>query len=221
MTEDFDDKYGRIHAEIQEKSDLVRAIFKSTRENLPRRVESYMGIDRRFYFPIGLTHNRIYLGVDLKNAHKILFPEILSMMRLLYEESNGKIDLLNVFALLVPSGFNIESYRFSDDNCLGIVSEDLSDNGTRHIEDTDYDGPYSELLVKVFGQDAYWERCVFRVGGLIQERRNPRGILPNKVTRRVAADLDHLAKVSLKYKERFEAYQAQYEKDERFMIHEV
>ena len=212
---DFDEKYGRIHAEIQENSELVRAIFESTRESLPRKVENYFG--RKLYFPTGLTHNGIYLGVDLKDIRKSIFPEILARMRLLYEESNGEIDLLNVFALLMPSGLEVECQG----SCLGILSEDLSDNGNRCLADTDYDGPHSKLLVKVFGEDDFIDKCVFRVGSLIEKGRNPQGILPDKLTRRVAADLDHLGDVPPEYKERFEAYQAQYEDDERFIIHEV
>jgi len=211
----FDERYGRIHVEIQENSELVRAIFESARESLPRKVEDYRG--RRLYFPTGLIHNGIYLGVDLKDFRKIIFPEILAIMRLLYEESNGEIDLLNVFALLMPSGLEVEC----QDSCLGILSEDLSDNGTRCLNDTDYGGPNTNLLIKVLGQDDFLDRCVFRIGGLIKEGNNPQGILPNKITRRVAADLDHLGNVSLEYRERFEAYQAQYEDDERFIIHEV
>jgi len=215
MTEDFDEKYERIHAEIQENSKLVRAIFQSAREDLPKKIESYRG--RKLYFPTGLIYNGIYLGVDFKDIRKSIFPEILARMRLLYEESNGEIDLLNVFALLMPSGLEVECRG----SCLGILSEDLSDNENRCLADTDYNGSHSKLLVKVFGEDDFIDKCVFRIGGLIQKGRNPQGILPNEVTRRVAADLDHLFGVSPEYRERFEAYQDQYEHDGRFMIHEV
>ena len=180
MTEQFDEKYARIHAEIQENSGLVRAIFQSARENLSKRVER--GEGKKIYFPTGLTHNGIYLGVDLKDLHKYMLPEILARMRLLYEESNEEIGLLNVYALLMPS--ESETNQKLLISGLGILSEDLSDNGARCLNDNDYGGHYSKLLVKVFGEDEFLHRCVFRVGSLVQRGCNPRDILPHEIIRR-------------------------------------
>ena len=218
MVEDFDDMYGRIHAEIQENNELVKSLFESARENLPNVVKR-LGHSNT-YFPTGLTHNGMYLGVDLKDVHKYMLPELLARMRLLYEESNGEIELLNVYALLMPSESETnQKFLISG---LGILSEDLSDNGARCLNDNDYGGHYSKLLVKVFGEDEFLHRCVFRVGGLVQKGHNPQGILPHEIIRRVVVDLDHLPDVPPEYKERFEAYQEQYEQDKKgFMIQEV
>lgn len=211
----FEDRYGRIHAEIQENKELVKSLFESARDNLPNVVRR-LGYSNT-YFPTGLTHNGMYLGVDLKNSRMGGFSDIVACMRLLYEESSGEIDLLRVFALLAPEGLNMNSASCYD--CVGIVSEDLSDKGTRCLSDIDYEGPHSRLLRSVFEESEDLHRCIFRVGGLILEGRNPQGILPNEVTRRVAADLDH-SSVLPKHRERFDRYSEIYARDKRFRIYE-
>ena len=203
MTQDFDERYGRIHAEIQENSDLVKALFESARSNVPKVIDDRVRDISLIYFPTGLTHNGLHLGVDLKRGHRDYFNYTIAKMRLLYEESNGTLDLLRVYALLVPTNAELPY------GSLGVISEDISQNGNYKVWDwpTRLGKKGGNIFKKVFGHEEI-ENVIFGI------------LLPDKSIS-VFGDLDHLPMVTPEYDERFDAYAEQYEQDERFMIREI
>jgi len=192
--EDFDSKYTRVVAEIQEDAKLVREMYGLAREKgLRRKGHKMLGDERQVYFPVGKI-GEIPLGLDLNLPRvRLSFETILSNMRLVYEESSGELDILRVCAKL-ESG-------------LGIVSEDLTDGGRLKVVD---DASLLDPIVDgVFGGFANDVDDLGRAVLLVPEKK-----------REVVADLDHLTPRD-EFEERMVEYRAQYSQDERFMIREV
>ena len=102
MTLDFDSQYLRLHQQIQADRGLVSAIYRIARTSVYSETCRYVHAGMSGEMPIGL---------DLSEDHVTSFGMTVAKMRLLYELSNGKADLLRVYARL--------------EGKLWIVSEDV------------------------------------------------------------------------------------------------
>ena len=191
--ESFDEKYARIHREIQQNKKLVSAAYK---------LAIKQGWDiKNFYHPFELL-NDVHLGLDLGDYHnQVYFHEILAKMRLIYEVSNGQADLSQVYVQL--------------EDQLGIISEDMSCGKKYDVADMGWD-EFSDnasrvLIETIFAPDTdheAFERTMFVV------RQG------NKIIRTPIVDLDHV-EVHQEYRQRYKEYCEQYQKDKRFIISEV
>ncbi len=188
---DFDTQYARRHESIQENLDIVRHLFEiATREGL-KRISFYRR--EKSYFPCGL-HEGIPIGLDLIRDHvKYGFPNILAKMRLLYEISEGDVDISSVYALLQGG--------------LGIVSEDMSGGGLYRVSDNT---PTRFLRMDLFNQIFFGEPKS-------ELRKTTFWIEHGKEVRTPIVDLDHV-NVSQSFKDIYIQYVSQYKKDPRFII---
>lgn len=194
----FDEKYGKIHAEIQENSELIKKLFKL--------VKKY---DNDFYgYKItNFKHKQIFLGLMPGIIDKMQFSEIVAKMRIVYDEFGGKVNLSNVYALL-HSG---RSKKNEDDEALAVLSEDVSGAGRYRLIDEFREYKKLNSLRKIFyGKfDNILDipRMVFQV----RSKKN------NRLLRTPILDFDHVKMTILerKYKE----YCEQYKTDERFRIY--
>lgn len=208
MVEDFDSKYARIHAELQENSELVKRIYHIARE------KGLKSKGEKNYFSCGVN-NKINIGLDLQNKHNwIYFNEILAKMRLLYEMLEGKVDLSRVYAQLDDKFGRLDDKFIAS---LGIISEDMSCGGKYKIEDSEaldlIQIGLHDLLSKIFIEEEIQPVAIARTTFNVLDKNN-------KSIRRPIVDLDHVD-VKPKYKKIFEKYCEQYYSDERFRIHEV
>ncbi|GEM_PF-6820894 len=196
MIEAFDSKYARIHAEIQENADLVRRIYDTA------LVEGLKN-EQPFYFPCGRVGD-IPIGLDLKFSRSCFcFPEVVAKMRMLYDSSDGELDLSRVYARMADPKGSLEG--------CGIVSEDMSCGGAFRVWGDSMGGKHWDFLGEFFINDPSdsFPAAAFTV---IKEGAG--------MVRTPVVDLDHL-EVKPKHQSIYEKYCGQYETDERFMIHLV
>ena len=153
------------------------------------------------YFPCNRFKYKeeiIHVGLDLDKYHnEYEFHEILAKMRLIYEASNGKADLLQVYAQL--------------DGKIGIVSEDMSSGGKNQVWKHNFLGELDESLLLVFDEKDEEELCrsTFSVRDKNYNFRYP------------IVDLNHLHEIRPEWQDKYKAYVKQYKNDERFRIHEI
>jgi hypothetical protein len=186
----FNNKYAQIHTEIQENSELVSKIYSIVRANVVDDFDK----SKRKYVHVG-EFKDFQLGLDLAHHHNNhTFGEILAKMRLIYEISNGEVDLSKVYTRL--------------DNNLAILSEDVAHGAELFVDRTPVKYLDLELLEKTFkNPDCELQRSTFRV-------RNK-----NKF-RYPIIDLDHVS-ARKKYKYQVDKWAAQYNTDPRFHLKEI
>ncbi len=186
----FDDKYGEIHAQLQQDKPLVKLLFETARSVGLQNPED------KIYYPVGFFGD-IAVGLDLHEYHVGgSFPGILAKMRLLYEISKGQVDLCSIYAIL--------------EGKLGIISEDFSQGGIYSIGGAHQNNIESELLEKVFVNDADNFFYAFARDRPLN-RTTFSAPLPDKKHKYPIVDLDHVvAKPELEdlYKEYLRHYAA-------------
>ena len=184
---DFNLKYEISHSEIQRDSQLVSTIYCIARAHGLKKKSSndrYVGIGR---------FGQIYLGVDLSEGHVAVFGHILAKMRLLYDLSDGNVDLSKVYAQL--------------DDHLEILSEDVSYGAGLFLDNTPIRHLDLGLLTRAFDDTKFeLERTTFWAK-------------TGEVVRKPIIDLDHV-RVKPEFEDRIKQWNFDYELDPRFLIKE-
>ena len=205
----FDEKYGEIHARIQEDRDLVRRIYDLARQmglrDKNKRVDLGPNIvgPQQVYFQIGEAGG-IPIGLDMNENHAPIFHQILAKMRLIYDLSEGTADLLSVYAVL--------------DGRAGIVSEDVTCGDSHIIIPFTHISNVNPVIQTIFFdrtlsvEDTDLSLSTFKV----YLENKLRGLIRYPIV-----DLDHLSYIKPEYVELFGQYTRQYQDDQRFRIREV
>lgn len=203
----FDDLYEERHKIIRADSDLVRRLFTFSQSkgiiDHVKGVKDGQIVRNQTYFPIGNIAD-LSIGIDLHRDHNLLYSSlILANMRLVYEVSQGSVDLSRVF-------LKLNDLDTISGDASGIVTEDVTCNGKNKVLSFSYNvsDDIQEVLYRIFDEDyEAIHRAVFPV---VDQNNRP--------VREVVGDLDHLRKVRPKYQDRCKSYIEQYESDSRFMI---
>lgn len=181
----FDDRFHEMHEQIQKNKSLVSRVFA-----LSESFDSLRMDEIKRYYPIETTEP-FHLGLDHSGNHCRFYEEILSKMRILYEESDGKIDLPKVYFLL--------------ENRRGILSEDLTGNDYYRLTDRTEFNLLNPVLGKVFQSNKLdLEKTTFQIEGW-NYLRNP------------VIDLDHV-KVKPEYEKVLNIYTQHYKNKNNFLI---
>jgi len=122
----FLEKYGGLHAKIQQDVELVKGIYRFAEDRK----------DEKGYHPTGLRFEEIPLGLMVKR-YDFSYTQRFASMHLLYDLTEGKIDLSKLFLFL--------------DNKLGFVSEDMSQNGRLTVEERCDYANLPEIIRTVYG----------------------------------------------------------------------
>lgn len=209
QTSDFDRKYGEIHARIQADTDLVRRMFALARKEGLKDKKKVA--PEKLYCPMGKVGD-LYVGLDLNQKHAGRFNAIVAFMRLFYELSGGKSDILRAYAVLDDGSGKVRSG-------LGVVSEDLTYGGAYNLMDIAPSWLLDPLVGRISAPDSEWQ---LRATTFEIWPRSEGDVFfgQKEFTRLVIADLDHIL-CSEECWDKYSEYRRQYLNDERFRIHEV
>lgn len=161
----FFEKYGELHARMQEDVELVRRIYSFADRLHPLIDYGYHSTGLEFEgTPLGIMVGRYDRHIDRRMA----------FMHLLYDVSEGRIDLSKITVKL--------------DDELGFVTEDMSNNEAYEIESK---CPFEELdptIVEVFDESRSGRLQLLRTTFLVRKEgeviRRPvvdlEGLFPKK-----------------------------------------
>ena len=194
--ESFDAIYKKRHNRIRNNQKLV--------EKLLRKAKKTSTADK--YLVTGFKVSNMFLGLDLIEKHLWKFSDILAKMRLLYEATEGDVDLLKVY---------LGIRQPSDSDPLAIITQDVSRKGKYKIID-DAVWPKDairEILFRLFVPDVGFSHITFG----IYDPKKKLSCWPPTCHRYCLADLEHV-KIKLRYLKKYEKYVKQYENDPNFWI---